>query len=85
LEYATPDKSKSILGVFRLGGDDEPLHTVRPKGILPGETYNVYCDNQQTSFQCSGRELINSGMVIRLDEALTSEFLIIEQVGMSKS
>jgi len=79
LEYAAKDRKSGYAGIFKLsGGDSEYLF--RPRGIDTGTTYKVIMDNSSQTAEISGWELINKGLTIRLDSALTSELLMFSSI-----
>jgi alpha-galactosidase len=84
LEYAAGDCSRGYAGIFRLGsgqGQDRGEYLFRPGGVDPGREYTVALDNRRQQFRISGHELMNTGLRIRLDAALTSELVMYAQDG----
>jgi alpha-galactosidase len=81
LEYAAEDKTRAYAGVFKLAGPDRPCdYVLRPKGLDFSRDYEVTLDNSSQTFKMSGRELANTGLNIRLDNALTSELVLMSAV-----
>ncbi len=79
LEYAAPDRSRGYAGVFRLvNGPGEYL--LRPRGVDMAAEYQVTLDNQQQVFCASGRELAQTGLVVRLESAMTSELVLYDKL-----
>jgi alpha-galactosidase len=78
-EYAAPDQSKSIAGVFRLAGGDEVFYKLKFKGLSRSKMYTVYLDNKEESFVASGRNLIETGIDILLESPMSSELVIVAQ------
>jgi len=80
LEYASPDREQAYAGVFSLvsagAGQTSRQYVFRPRGLDRSRDYMVTMDNSGDSFCVSGHELANTGLVIRLDGALTSELLL---------
>jgi alpha-galactosidase len=78
LEYATPDRTAAVAGIFRTGPDapGEDVWVLRPRGLDPGRTYLVTTDNDENSFEASGSDLARDGLRIRLEQALTSELVV---------
>jgi alpha-galactosidase len=77
LEYAARDRTRGYAGVFRLNGEGGPADYVfRPRGLDASRDYDVTLDNNDQTFRAHGRDLINTGLTITLDNALTSELLL---------
>jgi alpha-galactosidase len=80
LEYAARDHSRGFCGVFALNqngaseGSGEYLLLLR--GVDRARHYTVTLDNSGESFNLSGHELANSGLVIRLNGRMLSELVI---------
>lgn len=86
LERASKDKTKSIIGVFKLGdSNDESDITVYPRGIDIAGKYRVVFDNLCLSGAnpngniVSGFELINNGLRLHCEGSLTSELVLLEK------
>ena len=84
LEYAKPDRSAAIAGMFRTSsvgaeqGADECLF--RPRGLDPSKSYKVVLDNRGLEFVSTGAELVERGVRVRLEAVLTSEVLLFTAV-----
>lgn len=79
LEYAMPDRSRAVAGIFRLvGGPAE--YRFLPRGLDRSRRYRVTFDNTLDVIEVDGRVLANEGLLIRLDSPLTSELLIFDAV-----
>lgn len=78
LEYAAPDGSREVAGIFRLTGPGDGSYRYRPRGLRPGARYRVTFDNTGDTVELSGLELRRDGLEIRLESPLTSELLMIE-------
>lgn len=78
LELDASDGLKGVLGVFRLSSPAEPEATVRLRGVDIGRSYNVTFDNSGSVCVMRGETLVNEGLHIRLDGALTSELVLYE-------
>jgi alpha-galactosidase len=76
LEYAAPDGSRAVAGVFRTG--DEDTLRFRPRGLDVSRAYDVTLDNRGQTFRAPGRELADGGVLIRLDAPLASELLLFQ-------
>jgi alpha-galactosidase len=80
LEYAAPDGSRAVVGVFRLNEPSAASYRFRPRGLRAGNRYRVYWDNTGADAELSGFELQRDGLEIRLESPLTSELLLIEAI-----
>ncbi len=77
LEYATPDSTRAVAGLFRTSQDGDPVFRFTPRGLDLSRTYRVTFNNQGQTVELSGSQLLQ-GIPIRLDENLTSEMLVFE-------
>ena len=77
LEYATPDRSRAVAGLFRTAQDGDPVFRFIPRGLDLGRDYRVTFHNEHQTVAISGSQLLQ-GIPIRLDEALTSQLLVFE-------
>jgi alpha-galactosidase len=80
MELVSRDKTKAIAGLFRLAGPENE-YTMRFKGLDPAKRYEVTSDNSGTTFVMEGKDLVYSGLPIRLDSALDSELLLCKAIG----
>ena len=80
LELASRDRTRAVAGLFRLSDPAEPEYLLRFRGIDPGRRYRVSFDNRSESCEVDGLTLTRTGIVSRLETALTSELLIVEAV-----
>ena len=80
LERASADGSKGIIGIFRLAHSNETQMVVYPKGLDRSKTYQVTFDNSGEKSIVSGYSLVNNGIRIHLDGALTSELVLYQAV-----
>jgi alpha-galactosidase len=78
LEYAAPDGSKAVAGVFRLAGPGEEECRFRPRGLDRGRRYRVLFDGTGETVEADGLRLANEGLSLRLGTPLTSELLVLE-------
>ena len=76
LEITSADKSKGAITAFTLVKPETDVFTVYPKGIDTGKTYIVTLDNNNETFEVSGRQLRSHGISIRIPTALSSELII---------
>ena len=73
LEYAAPDASQAVGAVFRLTGAAEPEYRVKFRGLSRACTYRVCMENTGETFTATGRELVETGILVRLNSPMTSE------------
>jgi alpha-galactosidase len=78
LELASEDRSKDICGVFQLSAPTETHYLLRPRGLDIAKRYRVTFDNLGETTAIDGYTLIEQGITIRLEGALTSELLLFE-------
>jgi hypothetical protein len=81
LEYASPDRRRAVAGVFRLcrGGND--TYHLTPRGLQRGRRYHVTFDNEGTSIEMSGAELMEGGLTIAVSNIFSSEMVLMSAVG----
>lgn len=77
LEYASADRSKSVIGLFRTGDIGDDFFTVYPRGLSITHMYRVIFDNDGDEIIISGYELAQQGIRVRLSTTLTSEMLFL--------
>ncbi|MCE5257731.1 MAG: alpha-galactosidase [Chloroflexi bacterium] len=80
LEYAAPDKSHAVIGLFRTSDAADEVFTCCPRGLDAGATYRLTLDNASQSCLVSGWELAQRGVRVRLGVVQSSELLILERV-----
>ena len=76
LETAAKDGTRGILGVFQLSSPKERETVVRLKGADVSKEYEVTFDNARRTCKVSGYALVNEGIRIWLEGALTSELVL---------
>ncbi len=81
LETASRDRCRAIIGVFRLSAPGGDTITVRPRGLDRGRRYRVTWDDSGQIAELDGVALMESGLAIRRDGALTSELLLFQAIG----
>ncbi|MBO5935638.1 MAG: alpha-galactosidase [Clostridia bacterium] len=79
LEITSEDKTKGAITAFTLVKPETDTFTVFPKGIDTGKTYTVTLDNNNETFEVSGRQLRSHGISIRIPTALSSELIIYKE------
>ncbi len=80
LEYASNDLNKGLAVIFHLGESENSTYLFKPKGLNPEFKYKVLFDNEGYKVEKDGYLLINEGISIRLDYALSSQLLVFEKV-----
>ncbi|MBZ5596675.1 MAG: alpha-galactosidase [Acidobacteriia bacterium] len=78
LEYATPDSTRAVVGLFRTSQSGDPIYHCIPRGLDFSRTYRVSFGNNGQIVQIPGNQLLLEGIPIRLEENLTSEMLVFE-------
>lgn len=80
LELASGDGTRAIAGVFRLAADGAPAFRLRPRGLRRDVEYLVTWDDEGEQERLRGGPLMDTGLRVRLDAALTSVLLRFEAV-----
>ncbi len=78
LEYATPDGSRAVAGLFRTSASGDSTFRFIPRGLDFGHTYRVRLGNTGQTVEIPGNRLMQEGIRVRLETPLTSEMLIFE-------
>ena len=79
IEYALPDKSKSIIGIFKLKGLSDEF-VITPRGISSSCRYSVYSDNDETRYKINGSDILEKGLKTHIIGQKTSEVLVLERI-----
>jgi alpha-galactosidase len=79
LELASADRSRALCGLFQLGGPTQPDYLLRLRGLDAGRRYRVTWDNTGHTCEMDGVTLMQQGITVRLEGALTSELLLCEE------
>jgi alpha-galactosidase len=79
LEYVSVDSSRAIVGIFRLDSTSLPEYHLRLHGVDRGKTYKATFDNTGQIVKLEGEKLATMGILIRLERALSSELLLLEE------
>jgi alpha-galactosidase len=80
LEYASADRSRAVIGLFRTGDVGDNDFVVRPRGLDRGCTYRLTFDNSGEEIKVSGYVLAQDGVRVHLPANLTSELLLIQAI-----
>jgi alpha-galactosidase len=78
LEYAAPDSKRAVATLFRTSGDGDPTYIFRPRGVDASRKYRVTFCNRNQTVEVPGTELMREGVVVRLEDNLTSEMLLFD-------
>ena len=81
LELSAADKTRGIVGIFQLGNPSSPERVVKLRGVDASKKYRITWDNSATVTEIGGYALMQQGIVVRLEAALTSELLLWEECG----
>jgi alpha-galactosidase len=79
LELASKDSSRGMLGVFQLASPVQQETVVRLRGASASSRYKVTWDTSGASAVVDGFTLVNEGLRVRLEGALTSELILYEK------
>jgi alpha-galactosidase len=77
-EFASPDRTKAWATFVRLAEADGDVYVFRPRGLDPARTYRVTVDSVGTTAKVDGMQLIQQGLPVRLETALSSELLLFQ-------
>jgi alpha-galactosidase len=80
LEYAQADRSASIAILFKTADSGSPEFLFKPRGLDISREYDVTFDNRGQTLRISGKELMNTGLAVRLETPLSSELLLLQTV-----
>lgn len=80
LELASADRSRSLCGLFQLSAPVHSEYRLYPRGIDLSRRYRVTFDNLGETALIEGYTLVESGLPVRLETALTSELILFEAV-----
>jgi alpha-galactosidase len=80
LELASEDRARSICGLFQLSAPTHPEYDLRLRGLDVSRRYRVTFDNSGQISTADGFALMEQGITVRLEGALTSELLVLEAI-----
>ncbi|HEX4489493.1 MAG TPA: alpha-galactosidase [Terriglobales bacterium] len=80
IELASEDRTKDICGLFQLAAPTQKEYELRLRGLDVSRRYRVTFDNSGQTSVVDGFLLMEQGITVRLEGALTSELLVIEAV-----
>jgi len=78
LELAARDRTRAVVGLFRLSDPAADEYLLRLRGIDLSRRYRVTFDNSGETAILDGYTLVKVGVPVRLETALTSELLLVE-------
>jgi len=78
LEYASPDKKRSVGTLFRTSNHEDPVYRFVPRGLDASLTYKVTFENRAETVELSGIQLMLEGIPVKLETSGTSEMLLFE-------
>jgi alpha-galactosidase len=78
LEYASPDKRRSVAALFRTSNEEDPVYHFVPRGLDESLAYKVTFENRAKTVELSGLQLMTVGIPVRLETSGTSEMLLFE-------
>lgn len=81
LELASADRTRAICGLFQLAAPTQPAYLLRLRGLDVSKRYRVTWDNTDQTCEVDGFTLMQQGITVRLEGALTSELLRCEALG----
>ncbi len=80
LENVANDRTRAVAGVFRLVNTPEDTYLLKFRGLDPGKRYRVTTEPGGLVCEIDGIKLMERGITVRLDTALTSKMLLCEAV-----
>ena len=84
LEYLCPDRTRGAVFAFRGSAPDQPAHVFVLAGLEPARRYHLHFqDGSAPDAEVTGTDLMQSGLVVRLDRPETSEIVLLEPVLLS--
>jgi alpha-galactosidase len=80
LENVANDRTRAVAGIFRLVNTLEDTYLLKFRGLDPGKRYRVTTEPGGLVCEVDGIKLMERGITVRLDTALTSNMLLCEAV-----
>jgi len=80
VEFAAPDRTKGWATIVRMATGGSGTYLFRPRGLDPAKSYRVTYDSTGTTATVDGLRLVQEGLPIRLESALSSELLLFEAI-----
>jgi alpha-galactosidase len=83
LEYASEDRRRAVVGLFRTSAAGPAEYRLFPRGIDPASSYDLTLDSHASTVRVPGWELVNHGIAVRLDNTMSSELVLLAAGGES--
>jgi len=80
IELDSEDRARGICGLFQLSAPTEPEYALRLRGLDASRRYRVTFDNSGQTAVVEGFVLMEQGIKVRLEGALTSELLVFDAI-----
>ena len=80
-EFARPDSSAAFAVVQKLSDTAENWYRLRFLGLKSLKTYQVRFDRREDELIATGAELLQTGLLIPMDGMLTSELILVKELG----
>ena len=84
-EYARPERCEAVAVIFRTSeqvmGEEPDEFIFRPRGLDLGRNYRIRLDNRGLEYSSTGSELVARGIRVRLEANLSSELILMDEVG----
>jgi alpha-galactosidase len=77
LEYVSDDRQKAVAAVFRLVNSEDGVYRLKFKGLDPAIDYEMTFEPGGDTTAVGGIELMQTGIEISLDSALTSRLILL--------
>jgi len=82
LEYFAPARGEGAVYAFRGSTPDEGSHAFRLSGLDAGSEYALHFEDRSSADRvASGRELMNTGLVVFLESVESSELIFFREIG----
>jgi hypothetical protein len=77
LEYVSKDRKKALASIFRLVNAKDTVYRLKFKGLDPSLEYKITFEPGRYTTRMPGIELMQMGLEISLDSALTSRLILL--------
>jgi alpha-galactosidase len=78
LEYASADKKRDVVTLFRTSNQEDPVYRLFARGLDASIKYRITFENRGETVELSGFQVMTEGIPIRLETSGTSEMLLFE-------
>jgi alpha-galactosidase len=80
IEYFDPGRGRGVVYAFRGSAEDEGKHRFQLQGLAPDKTYRLrFHDHSAADRTVRGRELLDAGLILKLNVPQSSELVFIEE------